>query len=141
MKQENNHEFDEKKFLDTELIYEQNHTVKEEENFDEIVNGFEFMETVLVEVKQEHGQEISYFCDQCEFTSKHQKYLGVHMRSAHQGINFKCEKCSYVAQRPYQLKVHVESVHLGVRYKCEDCEYTATTKPNFRTHRNSQHLI
>ena len=75
------------------MKYEENHTFKEEENFDEIGNGYEFMETVLVEVKQEHdGQEINYFCDQCEFTSKHQKYLGVHMRSAHQGINFKCEK-------------------------------------------------
>ena len=115
MTQENNQELNKKELLGTELKFEKNYTIKEEEDFDEIGNGFDFMETVLVEVKQELEQEIRYFCDQCEFTSKHQKYIGLHKKSAHQGINFKCEKCNYVAQSPSKLRLYVESVHEGVR--------------------------
>ena len=70
MKQENNQELNKKEILGTEFKYENNQSVKEEV-FDELGNGYDFMETVLVEVKQELGQEIRYFCDQCEFTSKH----------------------------------------------------------------------
>jgi hypothetical protein len=137
MKQENNHEFIAKEPHHTELKYEDNQTIKEEEeDFDEVGNGYEFLETVLVEVKEEHEQEIQYSSDHCEFTSKHDMYQN--KRSEHQGINLKCEKCSYVAKIPSKLKLHVESVHEGV--KCEDCEISATTIPNLKTHRNSQHL-
>ena len=102
MKQGNNHEFDDKQLIDPELKYEENHTFKEEENFDEIGNSFEFMETVLVEVKEEHAQAIQYSSDQCEFKSKHSKCLI--KRSEHKAmllkhllnLNFMLKVCIWV---------------------------------------------
>ena len=74
IKQENYQEFLKQEQFDTEVKYENDFTIKEEEeDYDEIGNGYEFMETVLVEVEEKDGQETQYSSDQCDSSSKHFK--------------------------------------------------------------------
>ena len=91
---------------------------EEEEDYEEIGDGnvYSFMETVLVEGKQENqGEEL---CDLFNFSSDIENNIGPHKKSANQRKKHKCEKCDHVAQTPSHLKLHIESVHLGIRYQC-----------------------
>ena len=70
-----------------EIKDEKDHTaVKEEEDEYEVGNGHEFMETVLVELKEERNDKNVLACDQCEFTTKDRSNLGIHKRSVHKEL-------------------------------------------------------
>ena len=62
--------------------------------------------------------------------------LSAHKRNIHAGTHQKCphQGCDYQTKRNERLIVHIRS-HTGERpYKCDQCEYAAVTSGNLKEH-------
>ena len=133
--------------------------------------------------KIEHGKDSSsptksgpwfygkhtYYCDQCEYTTKCSVSLRTHIESKHEGVTYECEICGkictsssglrYHKQADHEgkrfhcqfcgrecksishLNVHVKNIHEGVKFPCKYCDYKATQKWNLTTHIKKVHGI
>ena len=95
----------------------------------------------LYQHKISKHQDISYYCDLCDFASSSQHYLKRHKKIKHEERRYPCDQCEYAATQLGVLRQHKEAVHEGIRYPCVQCDYAATQPSALRRHMRSQHDI
>ena len=100
--------------------------------------GITYFNTVEESLKRKH-EEKKYQCNQCEFNSKKNDNLQIHIQSVHEGIKYPCSQCGYKATRTSYLKIHVQSVHEGIKYPCNQCEYQAGRRKYLQLHIQKRH--
>ena len=93
-------------------------------------------------IESDHGN-VTFSCDQCEYTSKWKRNLTTHIASNHGSVErpYPCDHCDFKATTSSGLKSHTSSVHDGVRFNCDICEFITTRVTYLRSHMNSVHNI
>merc|ERR1719167_301237 len=85
-----------------------------------------------------HHNNSSYPCSQCDFVSHNKMNLWLHTRKVHLGILFKCEHCDYSNSMKQAVKVHTISKHMNIKFKCPHCPYTTNWLSDLRRHNKGQ---
>ena len=108
-----------------------------------------------------------YKCDQCPFSTKYDKNLKRHVKSAHEETqaiscelqkhkrqvhaenptkkvgkitNYKCGRCNFSTKYNYNLKIHLNTVHERIHnYSCAKCDFKTSIKNNLKNHVRAVH--
>ena len=62
-----------------------------------------------------------FFCDQCEYETKWNHALKLHIQDKHEGVQHECDMCGKKFNIISSLNYHKKSEHEGVIYQCEVC--------------------
>ena len=100
---------------------------------------------------QGNHEKITYYCDQCAYTTSFRRSLPRHIWKQHEK-KFQCDQCSFSGSSPYDLKTHSSKVHnknhcykaieedkSAERYECEICFIVVKTAPNLSRHKQITH--
>ncbi|XP_045460942.1 zinc finger protein 64-like [Harmonia axyridis] len=137
---------------------------KKEENIEDVKNCEYTLEEVIRK-KPVHLNLRKYNCHHCDYSSKREYFLKLHIRNVHSDvkhnlIKYNCHYCDYSSDREYYLKLHIGNFHSDVKHnfdtnykshldsvdsiskkhKCNLCHYTSNTKRTLRKHLNSVHI-
>ena len=93
-------------------------------------------EGIRIESKNEN---ITYLCDQCDYTTPYQSCLKNHIDFKHLGRTFPCDKCDYVGIQAQALRKHRNLVHLQIRFPCDTCDKIYKSKDALLGHKNAAH--
>ena len=121
-------------------------------NFSSIDSG-----SLNIHIREEHI-DISYPCDECDYSADSQEKLANHLVSIHENVDeeltdtkhveiieFKTDKPKYctTCEKHFinysSFKEHNDRVHLKVIYNCEQCEYSTRWKNSLRIHIEHEH--
>ena len=91
------------------------------------------------------------FCDQCEFSTKRNDNLKLHIKRVHEGLieSFSCSHCDFTTNLESYLRRHTRGMHISIygassrkkTYMCdyEGCTYITLKQSGLRTHIETKH--
>merc|ERR1719369_291252 len=97
----------------------------------------------MVEVKVENDGD-RYFCGICDYQTKRNNCLKLHIRTIHEGVRFSCDQCEHQTNQSSNLNKHKRNVHsLQTRpvqiYNCKNCSRVFKSKDGLRGHLKGVH--
>ena len=91
-----------------------------------------------IHINFEH-KNIRFSCQKCENQFSTATLLKVHMRVKHEGLKLVCHSCGYATAWTSRLKKHVMTCHEGVRFDCSKCTKVFTDFSSLKVHILSVH--
>ena len=80
-----------------------------------------------------HTGEKPNKCNVCEHSSNYS--LNIHMRTHSRGKPFKCGQCDYASSQKGNLSNHITNKHTGIRsIKCNVCDFASSYKSSLKLH-------
>ncbi|KAI8487806.1 hypothetical protein Bbelb_345440 [Branchiostoma belcheri] len=90
----------------------------------------------LVHHMHKHAGEMSYMCEECEYTTADSSDLSKHVRG-HENAAFRCDECDFSTGWKDHLDQHMFK-HTGVApYKCAECGFETASRSDFSRHRKT----
>ena len=91
-----------------------------------------------IHINFEH-KNIRFSCQKCEKEFSTATLLKEHMRVRHEGLKLVCHSCGYATAWTSRLKKHVMTCHEGVRFDCSKCTKAFTDFSSLKVHTLSVH--
>ena len=66
-------------------------------------------------------------------------HLTNHIQSIHREVTYPCDECNYTTTEKGYLRNHIKSTHSKAQYPCDKCDYTSKHQDNLKTHKKSEH--
>merc|ERR1712130_579658 len=85
------------------------------------------------------GEDNTYACDHCHFSTKNKSSLKAHRNAKHLGVKYPCDQCNYKASYSNHLRQHKRVKHEGVNFPCELCLFTTSQKSKLKLHLREKH--
>lgn len=77
----------------------------------------------------------SFYCDQCDHVFMSRFSLATHLRNMHgPDTEYKCDDCDYKTKQRSNLKKHRDAKHDNIRYTCEICHKSLSQKGQLKVH-------
>ena len=86
----------------------------------------------------EHGE--IFRCDQCDYTSKQNSNLKIHVATVHEKVRFYCDQCESSYAQKQGLEHHIRAFHEKIKVKCSECDFESTQKSHLQKHYRKKHL-
>ena len=75
-----------------------------------------------------------FLCSECDYRSKTEKLLDIHINFEHKNIRFSCEKCEKEFSTATLLKEHTRVKHEGLKLVCHSCGFATAWTSRLKKH-------
>ena len=78
--------------------------------------------------------EKKFLCSECDYRSRTEKLLTIHINFEHKNIRFSCQKCEKEFSTVTLLKEHTRVKHEGLKLVCHSCGYATAWTSRLKKH-------